>query len=66
LNNELRTTLANGINPETIQLWDVLGKTILKTSYSNKIRTENILPGVYIIRYAYNDSNVIMKKIIKK
>ena len=66
LNNELRTTLANGINPETIQLWDVLGKTILKTSYSNKIRTENILPGVYIIKYAYNDSNVIMKKIIKK
>ncbi|SHI35736.1 T9SS type A sorting domain-containing protein [Algibacter luteus] len=66
VNNQLITTTTDNENPITIQLWDVLGQQILDTPYNNSIRTQNINPGVYILKYTYNNTNAIMKKIVKK
>ena len=58
--------ILNGINGSTtVQLFDVTGRMISSTNGANRISTENMAAGVYMLRLA-NGNNVKTQKIVIK
>ncbi len=66
LNDELRTKLNSVELPTTIQLFDLTGKEILNTSYKASLQTRNLATGIYVVKYGFDNSKSITKKVIKK
>jgi len=48
---------------EKVELFDALGKSMLKTKYVNKIPVNNLSKGIYILKI-YSENKSINKKII--
>lgn len=65
-NDELNTFINSQILPINIQLFDVRGNEILNTNYKNRIQTNGLSSGIYIVKYTLENSKTISKKIIKK
>ena len=58
--------ILNGINGyTTVQLFDVTGRMLSSTNGTNRISTENMSNGVYMIRLI-NGSDVKTQKIVVK
>ena len=66
LNDQLMTNVSNELKPSKIQLFDVLGKEVLNVNFKKKVSTINIEPGIYIIKYNFDDAKTVSKKVIKR
>ena len=63
--NQLITNIKNDELPIVIQLFDISGKEILNSSFSKTIQTQKLSSGLYIVKYSFQKSTVITKKIFK-
>lgn len=66
INNELLTTVYKEKLPVSVQLFDITGREILKTIFSQSISTRNLSSGIYVVKYNFEDSRYVSKKVIKK
>lgn len=66
LYNELNTEIVSEVFPSSVRLFDVGGKELLHTSYKEKIQTYGLSSGIYVVKYGFEDSKIISKKVIKK
>jgi len=66
LNNQLMTNVNNDIQPKSFQLFDVLGKEVMNIKFKKKVSIQNIESGIYIVKYNFEDSNTVSKKVIKR
>ncbi|MBT8384477.1 MAG: T9SS type A sorting domain-containing protein, partial [Bacteroidia bacterium] len=66
LNNELYSIADERFIPERIQLFDISGREVLNTNFSERIKTGNLANGIYIVKYSIQNSRIIAKKVIKK
>lgn len=64
-NNELVTKINNDIQPISVQLFDIFGKEIMNVAYNERIITNNLSTGIYIVKYRIEGSSPISKKILK-
>ncbi len=53
-------------NQKAFQLFDVLGKEVMNIKFKKKVSTQNIESGIYIVKYNFEDSNTVSKKVIKR
>jgi hypothetical protein len=65
VNNQLVTNSGN-MEPKTIQLFDVLGKELINSKFERKLSTNGINKGLYVVKYSYEDSKTLSKKVIKR
>ncbi|MBT8384478.1 MAG: T9SS type A sorting domain-containing protein [Bacteroidia bacterium] len=65
-NDELNSVIDFMVLPTSLELFDIGGKVILKTSYKDKIQTKGLSPGIYVVKYGFDQSKTISKKVIKK
>jgi len=63
--NTLVTKANLDIEIEYIQLFDITGKQLLRSSFSENLTLRNLSTGIYIVNYSLTDSRKISKKIIK-
>ncbi|MCL5128124.1 T9SS type A sorting domain-containing protein [Algibacter sp. L4_22] len=47
-----------------IEIYDMLGKQVFKSSYLNKINVEQYKSGIYILKMYANDNQFISKRIV--
>ncbi len=66
LNDQLLTNVNNNAQPSTIELFDILGKEVINVKFKKKISTQNIETGIYIVKYNFEDSKTVSKKVIKR
>lgn len=59
-------TNSGGEEPKTIQLFDILGKELINANFEKKLSTVDIKTGLYIVKYSYEDSKNLSKKVIKR
>lgn len=64
-NSEIVTNVAN-VNPAKITVYDVLGKEILKSEFKERIPIRNIDSRIFIVKYAFENSKVVSKKVVKR
>jgi len=65
VNNDLMTNVS-ALAPQTVQLFDVLGKKVVNAKFSKRLPIQNIESGLYIVKYTFNDSKTVSKKVIKR
>ncbi len=65
LNNDLMTNVSV-LEPQTIQVFDVLGKEVINSNFKKRISVQNIESGLYIVKYIFEDSKTVSKKVIKR
>ncbi len=65
LNNDLMTNVS-ALEPQTIQVFDVLGKEVINSNFKKRISVLNIESGLYIVKYTFEDSKTVSKKVIKR
>ena len=65
LNNDLMTNVSES-EPQTIQVFDVLGKEVINSNFKKRISVLNIESGLYIVKYTFEDSKTVSKKVIKR
>jgi hypothetical protein len=63
VNDILKITISNGLEIKSIEVLNILGKRIVKTT-STEIRFTNLKDGIYLLRINTN-KGVITKKVIK-
>lgn len=63
--DEINIKLNGSETVQSVTILDSSGKTILTTSYKNKIKTSSLSPGIYFVKLKLRDSEIV-KKIIKK
>lgn len=66
INNDLHTILPKDLTPNEIKLFDLTGKQILKSNYSEVISLNNLSTGIYLVKYSFENSNTVTKKVIKR
>ncbi len=66
LNDELKTNVNIQNSPLTIQLFNMSGKEILNTTFHETLQTKNLSTGIYVVKYGFEDSKIVSKKVIKK
>ncbi len=64
-NDELITKVNNINEPLSIQLFDITGREMINSSFSETLQTTSLSSGVYIVKYSMNNSKAITKKVIK-
>jgi hypothetical protein len=57
---------SGSMDPRTIQLFDVIGKEVINTKYEKKLSTKGIRNGLYVVKYSYENSKTVSKKVIKR
>ncbi len=65
VNNDLMTNVS-ALEPQSIQVFDVLGKEVINSNFKKRISVQNIESGLYIVKYTFNDSKTVSKKVIKR
>ncbi|RZV66312.1 MAG: T9SS type A sorting domain-containing protein, partial [Flavobacteriaceae bacterium] len=63
-NDILVSALGNSPIPEHVELLNLTGQSIIKGKYSDRIRTNDLPIGVYIVHYHFNQE-IITKKLLK-
>ena len=51
---------------KTVQLFDITGKELLRSSFTENLNVRGLTSGIYVINYSLADSRIISKKVIKK
>jgi hypothetical protein len=64
--NTLKTRANLDQEIETIQLYDITGKELMRSSYRENLNVRSLSSGIYIVNYSLDDSRIISKKVIKK
>ncbi len=64
--NDLITKANLGQEIKTIQVYDLTGKELLRSSYTENLNARNLSSGIYIVNYSLADSRIITKKVVKK
>lgn len=64
--NTLKTRANLDSEIETIQLFDITGKELIRSSYSDNLDVRSLSSGIYIVNYSLADSRIISKKVIIK
>lgn len=64
--NTLITKASQDNRIKTIQLFDITGKELLRSSFTENLNVRGLTSGIYVINYSLADSRIISKKVIKK
>ncbi len=59
-------TNSGNLDPKSIQLFDVVGKEVINVRYNKKLSTKGIGNGLYVVKYSYENSKSLTKKVIKR
>ena len=54
------------VNPLTISVYDVLGKEILNSDFKERIPIHNIDSRIFIVKYVFENSKTVTKKVVKR
>lgn len=65
IEDQLHTNFGK-LEPKTIQLFDVVGQEVLNTKFDTKLLTRGIRNGLYVVKYSYENSKTLSKKVIKR
>ncbi len=63
--SNLITTTSIDSEIENIQLFDIRGKELMRSSFDETLNTRNLSSGMYIVKYSLLDSRIITKKVVK-
>ena len=66
INNDLITKIQNGVRPIEIELYDLTGKLILDTDFNEVININDISSGIYLVKYIFENSKSISKKVLRR
>ncbi len=66
LDDQLISKTENNTVPDKVQLYDLTGKEILTTDFKENIFLPNLSSGIYLVRYTFQSSENISKKVIKR
>ncbi len=54
------------VNPLTISVYDVIGKEILNSDFKERIPIHNIDSRIFIVKYVFENSKTVTKKVVKR
>ncbi len=66
LNDELLTSIYLDNLPNSLQIFDMTGREVLNTNFSDRVVTRNLSSGIYIVKYSFENKKHVSKKVIKK
>jgi hypothetical protein len=66
LDDLLISKTENNIVPDKVQLYDISGKDILNVNFKENIFLPKLSSGIYLVKYSFENSSTITKKVIKR